>query len=79
MNLDPDAAAFAYRERVIGPYRGVVPETELHAIEEQLAGECTVEVAAFDQFTRLIVDPSKPTATTTSCSTPRRPATRCGC
>ena len=59
MNLDPDAAAFAYRERVIGPYRGVVPETELHAIEEQLAGECTVEVAAFDQFTRLIVDPQQ--------------------
>ena len=57
MNLDPDAAAAAYRERVTGPYRGVVPETELHAIEEQLAGECTVEVAAFDQFTRLIVHP----------------------
>ena len=59
MNLDPEAAALAYRERVIGPYRGVVPETELHMIEEQLAGECTVEVAAFDQFTRLIVDPQQ--------------------
>jgi len=57
MNLDPDAAAFAYRERVIGPYRGVVSEGQLAAIEEQLAGECTVEVAAFDQFTQLIVRP----------------------
>ena len=57
MNLDPDAAAVAYRERVIGPYRGVVPAEELSAIEEQLAGECTVEVAAFDRFTQLIVDP----------------------
>jgi arsenite/tail-anchored protein-transporting ATPase len=57
MNLDPDAAAAAYRERVIGPYRGVVPAEELSAIEEQLAGECTVEVAAFDRFTQLIVDP----------------------
>ena len=57
MNLDPDAAATAYRERVIGPYRGVVSEQELRGIEEQLAGECTVEVAAFDQFTQLIVHP----------------------
>ncbi|HSC04726.1 MAG TPA: TRC40/GET3/ArsA family transport-energizing ATPase, partial [Solirubrobacteraceae bacterium] len=57
MNLDPDTAAFAYRERVIGPYRGVIAEAELAAIEEQLAGECTVEVAAFDQFTQLIVRP----------------------
>lgn len=57
MNLDPDAAAAGYRERVIGPYRGFVSKEELHGIEEQLAGECTVEVAAFDQFTQLIVDP----------------------
>ena len=57
MNLDPDAAAAGYRERVIGPYRGVVSEEELEGIEEQLAGECTVEVAAFDQFTQLIVHP----------------------
>ena len=57
MNLDPDVAAAAYRERVIGPYRGVVSERELREIEEQLAGECTVEVAAFDQFTQLIVHP----------------------
>ena len=57
MNLDPDVAAATYRERVIGPYRGVVSEQELRGIEEQLAGECTVEVAAFDQFTQLIVHP----------------------
>ena len=57
MNLDPDAAAAAYRERVIGPYRGVVSDREIGEIEEQLAGECTVEVAAFDQFTQLIVHP----------------------
>lgn len=57
MNLDPEEAAAAYRERVIGPYRGVVPQEELRDIEEQLAGECTVEVAAFDRFTQLIVRP----------------------
>jgi arsenite/tail-anchored protein-transporting ATPase len=57
MNLDPDAAAAAYRHRVIEPYRGVVSADELRAIEEQLAGECTVEVATFDQFTQMIVHP----------------------
>jgi arsenite-transporting ATPase len=57
MNLDPDAAAAAYRERVIAPYRGVVSEDEIGEIAEQLAGECTVEVAAFDQFTQLLVQP----------------------
>jgi arsenite/tail-anchored protein-transporting ATPase len=57
MNLDPEEAAAAYRERVIGPYRGVASEQEVRAIEEQLAGECTVEVAAFDRFTALIVHP----------------------
>ena len=57
MNLDPDAAAAAYRQRVIEPYRGVVSAEELRAIEEQLAGECTVEVATFDQFTQMIVHP----------------------
>ncbi|GAA1993332.1 arsenical pump-driving ATPase [Catenulispora subtropica] len=56
-NLDPDAAAAAYRERVLAPYRGKVSEQELGEIEEQLAGECTVEVAAFDRFTQLIVNP----------------------
>jgi arsenite/tail-anchored protein-transporting ATPase len=57
MNLDPEEAAAAYRERVLAPYRGVVSEQEVREIEEQLAGECTVEVAAFDRFTSLIVHP----------------------
>ena len=56
-NLDPDAAAAGYRERVLAPYRGNVSDRELREIEEQLAGECTVEVAAFDRFTQLIVHP----------------------
>ncbi|WP_234545117.1 arsenical pump-driving ATPase [Streptomyces shenzhenensis] len=57
MNLDPEQAATAYRERVLGPYRGVVTAEELRGIEEQMAGECTVEVAAFDRFTQLIAHP----------------------
>jgi arsenite-transporting ATPase len=58
MDLDPQAAADAYRERVIGPVRAVTPPTELAVMEEQLAGACTVEVAAFDAFTRLLADPA---------------------
>jgi arsenite-transporting ATPase len=58
MDLDPQAAADVYRERVIAPYRDSLPASDLAAIEEQLAGACTVEVAAFDAFTRLLADPA---------------------
>ncbi|MFN0092689.1 MAG: TRC40/GET3/ArsA family transport-energizing ATPase [Acidimicrobiales bacterium] len=56
MDLDPEVAANEYRSRVIGPYRGVLPDAEIAALEEQLAGACTVEVAAFDTFARLLAD-----------------------
>ena len=57
MNVDPEAAAEAYRERVIGPYRGVLPESAIQSIEEQFAGACTVEIAAFDEFAKLLANP----------------------
>ena len=57
-NIDPEAAVAGYRERVVAPYRGAVPDEELRALEEQLAGQCTVEVAAFDEFARLLSDPA---------------------
>ncbi len=56
LNIDPEAAAKAYRERVIGPYRGVLPEAAIQSMEEQLSGACTVEIAAFDEFTKLLGD-----------------------
>ncbi|HET9594136.1 MAG TPA: arsenical pump-driving ATPase [Anaeromyxobacteraceae bacterium] len=58
MNLDPEAAAKAYRERVVGPYRGVLPAAAVASMEEQLSGACTVEIAAFDEFAKLLGDPS---------------------
>ncbi len=58
LNIDPDAAARAYRERVVGPYRTLLPESAVARIEEQLSGACTVEIAAFDQFTSLLADPT---------------------
>ena len=58
MNINPVAAAAAYRERMIGPMRGLLPESALRSMEEQLSGSCTVEIAAFDEFTGLIGDPA---------------------
>jgi arsenite-transporting ATPase len=57
MDLDPQEAAERYRARVIDPYRGVLPDVEVASLEEKLAGACTVEVAAFDTFARLLADP----------------------
>jgi arsenite-transporting ATPase len=54
LNIDPEAAAAAYRERTVAPYRGVLPDSAIASIEEQLSGACTVEIAAFNEFTRLI-------------------------
>jgi arsenite-transporting ATPase len=57
MNIDPEAAARVYRERVITPYVGVLPAATLQSMEEQLSGACTVEIAAFNEFTGLLADP----------------------
>jgi arsenite-transporting ATPase len=50
LNIDPEAAARAYCEKVVGPYRGQLPETIVRGMEEQLSGACTMEIAAFDEF-----------------------------
>ena len=57
LDIDPDAAAAAYRDRVVGPYRSLLPDDVVAGIEEQLSGACTVEIAAFDEFTALLADP----------------------
>ena len=57
MNVDPEEAARQYRERVVGPYRQLLPEVAVKNIEEQLSGACTVEIAAFDEFAKLLGDP----------------------
>ncbi len=56
-NLDPEAAAVAYREKVVGPYRGKLPDAVIRNMEEQFSGACTTEIAAFDEFVRLMADP----------------------
>ncbi len=56
LNIDPEAAAQAYRDRVVGPVRGVLPDATVREMEEQLSGACTTEIAAFDEFTLLLTD-----------------------
>ena len=56
LEIDPPAAAQAYRERIVGPVRAVLPEAVVKGIEEQLSGACTTEIAAFDEFTSLLTD-----------------------
>ncbi len=56
LEIDPEAAASDYRERIVGPVRGLLPEAEIASITEQLSGSCTTEVASFDEFTSLLTD-----------------------
>ncbi|HEX9718897.1 MAG TPA: arsenical pump-driving ATPase [Ramlibacter sp.] len=56
LEIDPQAAAQAHRDRVVGPVRGVLPDTVVKSIEEQLSGACTTEIAAFDEFTELLTN-----------------------
>lgn len=58
LNINPIEAAAAYRERLIGPMRGLLPEAALRSMEEQLSGSCTVEIAAFDEFSAFIGQPA---------------------
>ena len=59
LNIDPEAAARAYRDRIVGPVRGTLPENVIRQMEEQLSGACTTEIAAFDEFTALLTDAQK--------------------
>lgn len=59
VNLDPEQAAAEYRESVIAPFRGKLPESVLINMEEQLSGSCTVEIAAFNEFSDFITNEEK--------------------
>ena len=56
LEIDPQLAAQQYRERIVGPVRGQLPDSVVKSIEEQLSGACTTEIAAFDEFTALLTD-----------------------
>ncbi|SPP99662.1 putative arsenical pump-driving ATPase [Candidatus Sulfobium mesophilum] len=50
MEIDPDEATREYKERIIGPFREVMPEDVIASLEENLSGPCTTEMASFDRF-----------------------------
>ncbi len=58
LNIDPEAAAAEYRERMVAPYRNILPAAAIQSMEEQFSGACTVEIAAFDEFAKLLGDPA---------------------
>lgn len=59
LEIDPEQAVEAYRNRIIDPVRAILPASEIATITEQLSGSCTVEIASFNEFTNLLVDPSR--------------------
>lgn len=56
INLDPLEAAHNYKESVVGPFRGKLPVSVIENMEEQLSGSCTVEIAAFNEFSNFITN-----------------------
>lgn len=56
-NFDPVTAAQEYMESVVGPYRGLLPESAIANMEEQLMGSCTVEIASFNEFAGFLTNP----------------------
>ena len=57
INLDPLEAAHNYKESVVAPFRGKLPDSVIENMEEQLSGSCTVEIAAFNEFSNFITNP----------------------
>ena len=55
-NFDPVEAANDYKESIVGPYRGKLPDSVLENMEEQLSGSCTVEIASFNKFANFLTD-----------------------
>ena len=59
MEIDPDKATAEYTDRALAPLREIFPPEIVRVMEEQLAGPCTAEVAAFDRFADFL-DPTAP-------------------
>ena len=56
MNINPVIAAHEYKEKMVAPFRGVLPKSAIDQMEEQLNGACTVEIAGFNEFSKYVGD-----------------------
>lgn len=60
LNIDPDTAAEAYRQRVMAQLKAGTSAAERATVREQLSGACTTEIATFDAFAALLAQESGP-------------------
>ena len=56
INLDLLEVAHNYKESVVAPFRGKLSDSVIENMEEQLSGSCTVEIAAFNEFSNFITN-----------------------
>ena len=56
INIDPDEAAVAYRQRVIDQMGPGAADEDKAMVREQLSGACTTEIASFDEFSSLLAE-----------------------
>jgi arsenite-transporting ATPase len=54
MNINPVVAAYEYKEKMVAPFRGILPQVAIEQMEEQLSGACTVEIAGFNEFSKYV-------------------------
>ena len=66
LNIDPDTAAEAYRQRVLAQLEADASEDERATVREQLSGACTTEIAAFDAFAALLAQEVGPDSEATA-------------
>ena len=59
MNIDPESAAEAYRQRVLEQMAPGTTDADRAMVREQLSGSCTTEIAAFDEFVGLLGEDAK--------------------
>ena len=76
---DPEEAAKEYRERVVGPYRGMLPDAAVASIEEQLSGAAPSKSQPSMSSQSCWVTITLPPNSITSFSTPHRLDTHLGC
>lgn len=56
IEINPQVEAEKYREKIVGPIRGLLPPEVVASAEESLSGSCTTEVATFNRFVDFLVD-----------------------
>lgn len=57
MDFDPELAAMEYRERIVGPYRGVLSRASGRRMDEQLPSSCPPGIDRFGTFSGVPGDP----------------------